>query len=92
MAQGRSKDLPSFWVPSQTPGAKISKAVKPDPTIFCPVSLKPLKAKDLVDVKFTMVNDPHDKKSLIAKENRYMCVVTHDILSNAVPCVVLRST
>lgn len=48
--------------------------------------------KDVFDVKFTLVRDPDDKKSLIAKENRYMCAVTHDILSNSVPCAVLKPT
>lgn len=92
MSNGRDKELPSFWVPSQTPAAKVSRIAKPDPTIMCPVSQKPFKAKDLIDVKFTLVNDPSDSKSLIAKENRYMCAVTHDILSNSVPCAVLRPT
>lgn len=92
MANGRDKELPSFWVPSQAPAAKKTKLEKPDPTILCPVSQKPIKAKDLIDVKFTMVQDPDDKKSLIVKENRYMCAVTHDILSNSVPCAVLRPT
>lgn len=92
MANGREKELPSFWLPSQSPSAKYSKLNKPDPTILCPVSQKPIKAKDLIDVKFTLVNDPSDKKSLIVKENRYMCAVTHDILSNSVPCAVLRPT
>lgn len=53
MTNGKEKELPSFWVPSQTPAAKITKSEKPDPTILCPVSQKPLKAKDLIDVKFT---------------------------------------
>lgn len=53
MANGKEKELPSFWVPSQTPAAKINKMEKPDPTILCPISQKPLKAKDLIDVKFT---------------------------------------
>lgn len=60
--------------------------------IPCPISAKPLKSKDLIDVKFTLVKDPSDKKALITKENRYMCAVTHDILSNSVPCAVLRPT
>uniref|UniRef100_A0A0K8TR47 Nitric oxide synthase-interacting protein homolog n=1 Tax=Tabanus bromius TaxID=304241 RepID=A0A0K8TR47_TABBR len=92
MSNGRDKILPSFWVPSQAPAAKALKAEKPDPTIYCPVSQKPLKLKDLIDVKFTPVNDKYDKKSLILKENRYMCAVTHDILSNSVPCAVIRTT
>ncbi|XP_047023030.1 nitric oxide synthase-interacting protein homolog [Helicoverpa zea] len=92
LANGKAKELPSFWVPSQLPDAKISKMEKPDPTVCCPISGKPLKMKDLIEVKWTLVNDPDDKKSLIAKENRYMCPVTHDILSNAVPCAVIRTT
>uniref|UniRef100_A0A182RFA4 Nitric oxide synthase-interacting protein homolog n=1 Tax=Anopheles funestus TaxID=62324 RepID=A0A182RFA4_ANOFN len=89
---GKRKELPSFWVPSQTPAAKISRIEKPDSKIYCPVSNKPLNAKDLIEVKFTLVKDPADKKSLIAKENRYMCAVTHDILNNSVPCAVLKPT
>lgn len=90
LANGKDKQLPSFWVPSQLPDAKISKLAKPDPTVYCPISGKPLKMKDLIEVKWTLVNDPDDKRSLIAKENRYMCPVTHDILSNAVPCAIIR--
>lgn len=91
MANGKEKELPSFWVPSQAPTAKVSKAEKPDSIIYCPISQKPMKVKDLIAIKFTMVNDPDDTKSLIVKENRYMCAVTHDILSNSVPCVVLKT-
>lgn len=92
LANGKDKQLPSFWIPSQLPDAKLSKVQKPDPTVYCPISSKPLKMKDLIEVNWTLVNDPDDKKSLIAKENRYMCPVTHDILSNAVPCAVIRTT
>ncbi|KAL4707455.1 hypothetical protein ACJJTC_000099 [Scirpophaga incertulas] len=92
LANGKDKELPSFWVPSQLPDAKVSKLVKPDSTVYCPISGKPLKMKDLIQVNWTLVNDPDDKKSLIAKENRYMCPITHDILSNAVPCAVIRTT
>jgi nitric oxide synthase-interacting protein len=92
MANGKNKELPSFWVPSQLPNARRTKVEKPDSTIYCPVSGKPFKAKDLIDVKFTLVNDPDEKKSLIARENRYMCPITHDILNNSVPCAVLRPT
>lgn len=56
------------------------------------MSGKPLKLKNFVDVKWTLVNDPSDKKSLVVRENRYMCAVTHDILSNAVPAAVIRTT
>nr|CAG4640973.1 EOG090X08E0 [Eulimnadia texana] len=95
MMGDRSKQLPSFWVPSQTPDAKPIILKKPDPTIYCPVSEKPLKAKDLIPVKFTLAPDDDSgpsKKSLISKKVRYMCPVTRDILSNSVPCAVLKPT
>lgn len=89
---GKEKKLPSFWVPSQTPEASKAKMNKPDSTIFCPVSGQVLKAKDLITVKFTPINDPDCKKSLILKENRYMCPVTHDILSNSIEIAVIKTT
>ncbi|ENN73545.1 nitric oxide synthase-interacting protein homolog isoform X2 [Dendroctonus ponderosae] len=91
MANGKDKVLPSFWTPGQSHQKAQLKAEKPDSTIYCPVSGKPLKVKDLIPVKFTPVNE-EGKKSVFAKENRYMCAVTHDILSNSVPCAVLRPT
>lgn len=70
MSAGKDKQLPSFWVPSQLPDAKMTKLKKPESKIYCPVTGKPLKLKDLIDIKWTLVKDPDDKKSLIAKENR----------------------
>ncbi|XP_017889710.1 nitric oxide synthase-interacting protein homolog [Ceratina calcarata] len=92
MSNGKDKTLPSFWIPSKTPEAKETKLQKPDKTIYCPVSGKPLKIKDLIPVKFTEVKDPDDKKSLIVKQARYMCPITFDILSNSVPCAVIKTT
>ncbi|CAD1472401.1 unnamed protein product, partial [Heterotrigona itama] len=92
MSNGNDKMLPSFWIPSKTPEAKEITLQKPDKTIYCPLSGKPLKIKDLIPVKFTEVKDPDDKKSLIVKQARYMCPITHDILSNSVPCAVIRTT
>jgi len=104
--------LPSFWVPSMTPQASKSKVDKPDKTVYCPVSGEPLKFKDMVEVKFCLLEEEEDKKaedtvyvagkaegaagikkkSLIAKEERYKCAVTHDILNNGTPAAVLRPT
>ncbi|KAH8303869.1 hypothetical protein KR018_002113 [Drosophila ironensis] len=92
ITNGHEKKLPSFWLPSECPSAGAAKAQKPDATIYCPVSMQPLRVKDLIDVKFTLLKDGEPKKSLIAKEARYMCPITHDVLSNAVPCAVLRPT
>ncbi|KAH8343144.1 nitric oxide synthase-interacting protein homolog [Drosophila kikkawai] len=92
MTNGHEKKLPSFWLPSECPNAGLARAKKPDPAIYCPVSQQPLRVKDLIDVKFTLLKDGDAKRSLIAKEARYMCPITHDVLSNAVPCAVLRPT
>lgn len=92
MSNGKDKVLPSFWIPSKTPEAKETILQKPDKTIYCPISGKPLKIKDLIPIKFTEIKDPDDKKSLIVKQARYMCPITHDVLSNSVPCAVIRTT
>lgn len=93
MEDGKEKLLPSFWIPSQTPDASKPKLKKPDQKIYCPLSGKPLKVKDLIDVKFKSINDPNDnKQSLITKENRYVCAVTNDVLTNAQQLAVLRTS
>lgn len=88
----RKRQLPSFWLPSCGPQAKASRVEKPDKTVYCPLSRKPLKAKDLVDVQWTLTKDPDDKKSLISREERYQCAVTGDVLNNSTQCAVLRPT
>lgn len=92
MKNGLDKNLPSFWIPSKTPEAKETIFQKPDKNIYCPVSGNILKIKDLLPIKFTEVNDPDDKKSLIVKSARYMCPITRDVLSNSTPCVVIKTT
>ncbi|KMQ95533.1 nitric oxide synthase-interacting-like protein [Lasius niger] len=92
MKNGKDKMLPSFWIPSETPETKEISLQKPDKTIYCPVSGRPLKVKDLISVKFTQVQDPDDRRSLIVKQARYMCPITHDILGNNVPCAAIRTT
>lgn len=93
MVDGRDKQLPSFWIPSMTPESKETTLKKPDKTVYCPMSGRPLFAKDLIPVKFFEITDPDEKaKAVIARESRYMCAVTKDVLSNSVPCAVLRPT
>lgn len=48
--------------------------------------------KDLIDVKFKLLDEKEDKAKLIAKTERYVCAVTNDILSNSIQCVVLRTS
>nr|CAG4634873.1 EOG090X08E0 [Alona affinis] len=92
MADGKAKELPSFWVPAMTPDSKRVILPKPDTTIYCPVSGKVLKMKDLIDVKFTLAPNDEPGKSIISRQVRYMCPVTRDILGNSVPCVILKPT
>ncbi|KAJ8664594.1 hypothetical protein QAD02_006256 [Eretmocerus hayati] len=92
MSNGKDKHLPSFWIPSKTPEARETILEKPDKNIYCPMSGRILKLKDLLPIKFTEVNDPDDKKSLIVKTARYMCPITRDVLSNSTPCAVIRTT
>lgn len=93
MAEGKVKALPSFWVPSQTPDASKAKLHKPKSGIFCPITGETLKMKDLIDVKFTLANDPDDeKKPLVSQESRYLCAVTKDVLTNAQQLAVIRTT
>uniref|UniRef100_A0A0K0DJS4 Nitric oxide synthase-interacting protein homolog n=1 Tax=Angiostrongylus cantonensis TaxID=6313 RepID=A0A0K0DJS4_ANGCA len=84
----RSKQLPSFWIPELNPTADATKLEKPSQKVLCPLSGKPLKLKDLMDVKFTPI-PKDDDKSLIVAQTRYMCAVTHDALTNATrKCIV----
>ena len=77
MSGESAKTLPSFWVPAMTPDSKPVIIPKPDTNIYCPVSGKLLKIKDLIDVKFTLApNDDEPGKSLISRRVRYMCPVT----------------
>nr|ACO10252.1 Nitric oxide synthase-interacting protein [Caligus rogercresseyi] len=88
--RGESSKLPSFWVPNNTPQASKTKINKPDKTVYCPMSRSPLRLKDLVDVKFKLLNP--DEKHLISKTDRYVCAVTGDVLHNSSPCAVLKTT
>lgn len=90
MSAGKEKLLPSFWLPSQTPDASRARIEKPDKNIYCPISGNILKAKDLIDVKFTpatMTDNNFDPN-----EPRYVCAVTKDVLTNAQQLAVLRTT
>lgn len=56
------------------------------------MSGKPLRMKDLIDVKFKLANDLNDPKKLITKPERYICAVTSDILNNSTPAAVIATT
>lgn len=92
MTEERKRELPSFWMPCMGPQAKKTRLEKPDKTVYCPISRQPLRVKDLVDVQWTETRDPDDKKKLIAREERYHCAVTGDILNNSSQCAVIKTT
>jgi len=77
----------SFWTPDQMPLAKKTRLEKPDQKVYCPVSGNILKMKDLFPVKFTPILNEVDKPS---KKHRWMCAVSHDILTDAIPIAVLK--
>ena len=65
-----------------------------DNKIYCPMSKNPISMKDLIEVKFKRLAESEslDRKSLIARTERYVCAVTNDVLGNSVQCVVLRTS
>ncbi|RWS04083.1 Nitric oxide synthase-interacting protein-like protein [Dinothrombium tinctorium] len=92
MSGTKDKTLPSFWVPAMTPQSNKQKVEKPHTTVYCPVSGKPLKAKELIEIHFTPIEKDANDSSIIAKKDRYKCPVTGDILSNSIPCAVLKTS
>jgi nitric oxide synthase-interacting protein len=71
MAMGRDKKLASFWVPSMTSNLKPSKSLSPpDQKVYCPMSGKPLRAKDLIPVNFTPIDKNLSREELISKKVR----------------------
>lgn len=67
--ESTSKAINNFWIPSNTPQAKQSKVKKPDTNIYCPITGNLIRAKDLIPVKFTLVNP--DDKNLHSKKVQY---------------------
>ena len=94
MAAGRDKDMPSFWVPALTPSSSKTKDLQqpPDQKVYCPMSGNPLRIKDLVEVKFIPVDKNLSREELITKDARYVCAVSGDVLSNSIPCAVLKTS
>jgi len=82
--------LNNFWVPNQQGNVEGLKLKKPDTKTYCPISNKALRLKDLITIKFTPMPQDDPTKSVICQDVRYMCAVTHDALSNASPCVLIK--
>jgi len=69
MSSGREKNLPSFWIPAMTPQSSKTKMKKPDTTVYCPMSGKPLKANHLIPIHFTPVKDSSNSKEVVIIPN-----------------------
>ncbi|MCP9265234.1 Nitric oxide synthase-interacting protein-like [Dirofilaria immitis] len=96
VAGEKAKEYPSFWIPQLNPTAEV-KIEKPASfiyraTCFCPLSGRPLKIRELMPVKFTIMPDDSGNRSLIARKVRYMCPVTHDALTNTTRCAYLKTS
>ncbi|KAM6905180.1 nitric oxide synthase-interacting protein [Xenentodon cancila] len=84
------QNLPSFWIPTLTPEAKPTLLKKPSKTVLCPMSGRPIKMNELISVRFTPLDASLERVALLNRQERYVCVVTRDVLGNSVPCAVLR--
>ncbi|XP_071357564.1 nitric oxide synthase-interacting protein isoform X2 [Trachinotus anak] len=89
-ASTSSQSLPSFWIPTLTPEAKPTLLKKPSKAVLCPMSGRPIKMNELITVRFTPLDPSLDRVALLTRQDRYVCVVTRDVLANSVPCAVLR--
>ncbi|VDK78867.1 unnamed protein product [Litomosoides sigmodontis] len=85
VAGDKAKEYPSFWIPQLNPTVEEQR-------VFCPLSGKPLKIKELMPVKFTVLPDDSGNKSLMARKVRYMCPITHDALTNTTRCAYLKTS
>eukprot|EP00227_Mantoniella_beaufortii_P020578 CAMPEP_0197590892 /NCGR_PEP_ID=MMETSP1326-20131121/12278_1 /TAXON_ID=1155430 /ORGANISM="Genus nov. species nov., Strain RCC2288" /LENGTH=153 /DNA_ID=CAMNT_0043156193 /DNA_START=35 /DNA_END=496 /DNA_ORIENTATION=+ len=74
--------MKAFWLPSKTPSAE-RKAEKPDGEIKCPTTLKKLRMKDLLEVKWTRVPKAEDSE-------RYMCPITFKTFTNTTQIIILK--
>lgn len=99
-AKGKGVNPSNFWLPE---GKVVHKEEEDDSNIgknspkytYCPMSGKPLRAKDLITVRFTLASDK-ERHRVIEKygqnEWQYICPVCYVGLSNAVKCAVLRDS
>ncbi|KAI1700127.1 zinc-finger of nitric oxide synthase-interacting protein [Ditylenchus destructor] len=94
MAGDKARKWNNFWVPELIPTAEPTKIEKPSDKIMCPITEKPLKYKDLMQVKFTPIDNDHngDHAKLVGKKYRYMCPITRDVLTNTSRCAYLKTS
>ncbi|CCD71554.1 Nitric oxide synthase-interacting protein homolog [Caenorhabditis elegans] len=87
MKGDKSTSLPSFWIPELNPTAVATKLEKPSSKVLCPVSGKPIKLKELLEVKFTPMPGTET-----AAHRKFLCPVTRDELTNTTRCAYLKKS
>ena len=92
-----SANANSFWVPGVSKTAEMDSLKdlppRPDETVRCPVTNKPLKLKDLIPVKFKLAKRDGTETSASnvqsIENGSYVCALTGDILTNSQQLAVL---
>lgn len=92
MSGDRKHKFASFWGPSIPETLSNGTMVKPDKTVRNPYNNKPLKYKELMPVIFTPIDESKTHSQLVGSQNRYMCPVTKDTLTNAMKCAYLKTS
>ena len=79
----RINTMKAFWLPSKTPNAE-RKVDKPETDTRCPATMKKLRLKDLIPVRWTKVRS--------GEAGRYMCPITFRTFTNTTNIVILKTT
>uniref|UniRef100_A0A915N6T8 Nitric oxide synthase-interacting protein homolog n=1 Tax=Meloidogyne javanica TaxID=6303 RepID=A0A915N6T8_MELJA len=92
MEGAKAKEWKSFWVPVLSTTAEPDRIEKPSNKILCPISGVELKFKELLPVKFTPIDERIEFSKLIAMNERYICPISRDVLTNSIRCVYLKTS
>eukprot|EP00871_Galdieria_phlegrea_P004383 jgi/Galph1/4946/GphlegSOOS_G3605.1 len=97
-SEGVSSTFQNFWLPEENTATGSSskshiQAIRTKVTC-CPMSGKPLRVKDLIDVHFTFANldETKDDAQNASQQGQYICPVCYIGLTNAVKCAVSRTS
>ncbi|KAJ9445279.1 Nitric oxide synthase-interacting protein-like protein [Diplonema papillatum] len=85
----KTQTMNSFWVPQNAPAWTPADVDKPDSTIVCPFTKKPLKIKHLRDVFWTPV--PATDKEKQGPNSQFMCPISKVTFKNGTEITVLPS-
>ncbi|KAE9549668.1 hypothetical protein FO519_007110 [Halicephalobus sp. NKZ332] len=90
MSGDKKNKAASFWGPQFSETLSNGTVVKPDKTVRNPYTNKPLKYKELMPVVFTPIDNSLTHAQVVGSQNRYMCPVTRDVLTNSTKCAYLK--